>query len=399
MPENHIPAASSVHEFGPFRLETTERLLLRAGQPVSLTPKSFDLLVYLVEHAGRLVTKQALMSALWPDSFVEETNLSFTVSTLRKALGNGQDGEQFIQTVPTRGYRFVAPVRHVKDQPVSSTFEPPARSFKPLVRRVVIIAVAGGAIAMLPVVVRHMGEKTAVPASVRFSIPMPESTLIDAARPMSQISPDGKRVALLVATGARIWLRNIDTLNSLPVAGTEGARALFWSPDSEQIAFGTESQLKTVRVSDGMVRTLCESCQPRGGGTWSRKGTIVFTTREGSLLGISAAGGAPQAVTHVDRSRGEIAHLYPYFLPDGVRFLYVRRNEDVTQSGLFIGQIGSTKSALVLTGDLPAIYAKPGYLLYLRSGTLMAQRADPDTLALSGEATRLLPAGSEAIRR
>ena len=103
VPENHAPAASSVHEFGPFRLEAAERLLLRAGQPVSLTPKSFDLLVYLVEHAGRLVTKQTLMSALWPDSFVEETNLTFTVSALRKALGDGQDGDQFIQTVPTRG--------------------------------------------------------------------------------------------------------------------------------------------------------------------------------------------------------------------------------------------------------------------------------------------------------
>jgi hypothetical protein len=66
VPENHAPAASSGHEFGPFRLEATERLLLRAGQPVSLTPKSFDLLVYLVEHAGRLVTKQAQFSTRRP---------------------------------------------------------------------------------------------------------------------------------------------------------------------------------------------------------------------------------------------------------------------------------------------------------------------------------------------
>ena len=103
-----MPAASSVHEFGLFRLDSAERLLLRAGQPVSLTPKAFDLLVYLVDHAGRLVTKQALMSELWPNSFVEESNLTFTVSALRKALGDGQDGEQFIQTVPTRGYCFIS---------------------------------------------------------------------------------------------------------------------------------------------------------------------------------------------------------------------------------------------------------------------------------------------------
>jgi hypothetical protein len=83
-----VSPASSVYEFGSFRLDSAERLLLRAGQPVPVTPKAFDLLVYLVDHAGRLVTKQTLMSALWPDSFVEEANLTFTVSALRKALGD-----------------------------------------------------------------------------------------------------------------------------------------------------------------------------------------------------------------------------------------------------------------------------------------------------------------------
>ena len=392
MPENQVPAASSVHEFGPFRLESTERLLLRAGQPVSLTPKAFDLLVYLIDHAGRLVTKQALMNALWPDSFVEETNLTFTVSALRKALGDGQDGEQFIQTVPTRGYRFVAPVTSVQDQPVSST-EKPTRT---LDRRVAIGALAVS-VAILPVVYRHLRERRETSAPARFTIPMPESTLIDAARPMSQVSPDGRRVALIVSTGARIWLRDLDSLKSLAVAGTEGARALFWSPDSEQIAFGTESQLKAVRISDGTVRTLCESCQPTGGGTWGRDGTIVFATREGSLAGVPAAGGVPQAVTRVDRSRGEIVHLYPYFLSDGARFLYVNRNKDAARSGLFIGQIGSMKSELVLQGDHPAIYANPGYLLYLRSGTLMARRVDPDTLKVGEEETQLVAASESSL--
>src|SRR5215217_8016665 len=84
--KTRVPPASPVHEFGSFRLDSAERLLLRAGQPVPVTPKALDLLVYLVDHAGRLVTKQALMSALWPDTFVEEANLTFTVSALRKTL-------------------------------------------------------------------------------------------------------------------------------------------------------------------------------------------------------------------------------------------------------------------------------------------------------------------------
>ena len=75
-----------------------------------LTPKTFDLLVYLVERHGKLVQKSTLMAALWPDTSVEEANLAFQISALRKALGDGADGETLIQTVPTRGYRFVGSV-------------------------------------------------------------------------------------------------------------------------------------------------------------------------------------------------------------------------------------------------------------------------------------------------
>src|SRR6476620_5132769 len=99
-----------IYEFGAFRLDPAERLLVRDGRPVPLTPKAFDLLVYLVEHRGRLVEKSALMAALWPDIIVEEANLAFQISALRKALGEGADGGSLIQTVPTRGYRFVAEV-------------------------------------------------------------------------------------------------------------------------------------------------------------------------------------------------------------------------------------------------------------------------------------------------
>jgi eukaryotic-like serine/threonine-protein kinase len=105
------PEHGRIFEFGPFRLDPSERLCLRNGQPVSLTPKAFDLLVRLVERHGHLVEKQALIHAVWPDSVVEEANLAYTVSALRKVLDDGEDGASVIQTVPTRGYRFVAPVK------------------------------------------------------------------------------------------------------------------------------------------------------------------------------------------------------------------------------------------------------------------------------------------------
>ncbi|HEU4506897.1 MAG TPA: winged helix-turn-helix domain-containing protein, partial [Pyrinomonadaceae bacterium] len=96
------------YEFGRFRLKVAERVLLREGEPVPLTPKVFDILLTLVEHGGQVVHKDDLMRRVWPNTFVEEGNLTQNISLLRKALGETPDGVQFIETVPRRGYRFVA---------------------------------------------------------------------------------------------------------------------------------------------------------------------------------------------------------------------------------------------------------------------------------------------------
>ncbi len=103
-----------VYEFGRFRLEVAERRLLCDGQPVELRPKVFDTLRVLVENHGHLVTKNQLLKAVWPDAIVEEGNLAHNLTVLRKALGEKAGGERHIQTVPARGYRFIAPVRIVE---------------------------------------------------------------------------------------------------------------------------------------------------------------------------------------------------------------------------------------------------------------------------------------------
>src|SRR5262252_8280696 len=96
------------YDFGRYRLKTAERVLLREGELVPLTPKVFEILTVLVEQGGQLVEKDDLMKRVWPDTFVEEGNLTQNISLLRKALGENQSGPQFIETVPRRGYRFVA---------------------------------------------------------------------------------------------------------------------------------------------------------------------------------------------------------------------------------------------------------------------------------------------------
>src|SRR5262245_63131595 len=107
MTSDHSP----VYEFGPFRLDVRERRLLCDGQPVPLTTKVFDTLRVLVEHAGRLLTKDELMRCVWPDSVVEENNLNHNISVLRRAVGEQATGQRYIETVPRVGYRFVADVK------------------------------------------------------------------------------------------------------------------------------------------------------------------------------------------------------------------------------------------------------------------------------------------------
>ncbi len=118
--------AKRLYAFGGFRLDPAERRLLRDETPVPLTPKCFDLLVIFVENSGHLIGKEELIERLWPNQIVEEANLSFNISTLRKALGQGSNGEPFIETVPKRGFRFVA---HVEEQLEEQAV--PSRLLKP----------------------------------------------------------------------------------------------------------------------------------------------------------------------------------------------------------------------------------------------------------------------------
>jgi DNA-binding winged helix-turn-helix (wHTH) protein/Tol biopolymer transport system component len=107
--------AKNLYEFGPYQVDADDRLLLREGKVVPLPPKVFDILLVLVEESGRVLDKDELMQRVWPDTFVEEGNLARNVSTLRRLLGESDEGQQYIETIPRRGYRFVAKVKEMPD--------------------------------------------------------------------------------------------------------------------------------------------------------------------------------------------------------------------------------------------------------------------------------------------
>jgi DNA-binding winged helix-turn-helix (wHTH) protein len=128
-----IPPSKGRYEFAGFRLDVQERLLLRNGAPVSITPKIFDMLLLFLENPNRLLGKEEIMRTVWPDTHIDEATLTRTVSELRKTLGEKAGEANFVQTVPKRGYRFVAPVETTVDtapeagvalQPVSQSPDP-----------------------------------------------------------------------------------------------------------------------------------------------------------------------------------------------------------------------------------------------------------------------------------
>src|SRR5215217_9688774 len=102
--------SSLIHRFNDFAIDTEQKVLLRGGKAVPLAPKVFETLLALVENHGRIVLKEELMKRLWPDTFVEESNLTFNIQQLRKALGDNARKPVYIETIPRRGYRFIAGV-------------------------------------------------------------------------------------------------------------------------------------------------------------------------------------------------------------------------------------------------------------------------------------------------
>src|SRR5215207_9468231 len=115
--------AKRLYEFGPFRLDPAEHVLLRDGEPVALRPKEFAVLVALVENHGHALTKDELLKGVWSGQLVEEGNINRQISTLRRALGETSGEPQYVETIPKVGYRFVAPVREVRDQGADMVIE------------------------------------------------------------------------------------------------------------------------------------------------------------------------------------------------------------------------------------------------------------------------------------
>ncbi len=229
---------------------------------------------------------------------------------------------------------------------------------------------------------------------VRFAVYPPDGNAfgrsIDVTVPVPQfaLSPDGRTLVFAAAAaGARgmLWQRSIEEVAARPLPGTEDGIRPFWSPDSLWIGFFAEGKLKKVRAGGGAVQVIAEGFSDSFGATWGPDGTILCGSGSASIHRVHSTGGPFAPVTQLDVARREGSHRFPYFLPDGRHFLFTVRSGLAEQRGTYVGSLdGKTKKRLVRI-DSGAVYASPGYLLWVDGDTLLGQDFDAGRLELAGQ--------------
>jgi Tol biopolymer transport system component len=261
-------------------------------------------------------------------------------------------------------------------------------------RPLVAWLVAAVAVVLLAIVaVVHFYETRPEARAIRFTVFPPEETTFTAFD-FPALSPDGEQLAF-TATGTDgrrlLYVRPLHSLVTEPLPGTDGAHLPFWSPDSRYIAFFADGKLKKIHAQGGPPLTLCDA-YAGWPGAWNRGGVILFRPSVGPLYRVSATGGEAKPATSLDASRLESSHLFAQFLPDGRHFIYLAWSVQEANSGIYAGSLDSkeTKRLVAATGNAaytgpPPGATGPGYLLFLRGDTLMAQPFDAKRLELSGD--------------
>jgi Tol biopolymer transport system component/DNA-binding winged helix-turn-helix (wHTH) protein len=346
--------------FGPFTIDLSERELRRDGAAVALPPKVFDLLALLVGRAGKLVTKDDLMRELWPDSFVDEANLTQNVFTLRRALGDGDGGTKYIETVPRRGYRFVAPLTAA---PPAAGHQAPAPPVAPPVSRRRVLAPAALVVAVALVVtglVWRWGRAPGLPFE-RLEVRALTTTgdILDAA-----MSPDGRFIAYVRGADARwtLWLHQVATGEVVQIGQDEPAPvdSLTFSADGERLYFvrhtAEGNSVHAIGTLGGASRHVVDgtsspvAVSPDG----SRIAFVRWhpTTGERHLVVADAFGGHPRTVL-VRHTPEVIVYQGAGWSPDGARLaVVVNESFGGRVPRLIVVDVDSGRETTV-TGDLP----------------------------------------------
>lgn len=414
----HPAGASRAFAFGQYRFDRTDRTLTGAQGEVKLPPRVLAVLECLLERPGRVVSKQTLLDAGWPDAAVSEGSLTEAIGQIRQALGDSSQSPQFVQTVHRRGYRFIAPVAvEAAAPPAPLSLVPPlttpprdlplgqpaAPAESPSSRRRLTYAAAGAAVAIAAGGLWYLNALGTSEVGRRSTITLrteqaPAPGLI--AHPVAALSPDGSRIVYVAgesATSYRLFERSVDAFEATPLAETEGAHGPFFSPDGAAIGYFQGGWLHTMPLATRQAVRVAETGQSFGG-SWHADGTIVVAT------------GGATGLVRVDLKRGMVTSIpvndvpphelrFPQALPDG-RTIIATRWRLTQRDSIVIAIDRDTGATRTLATGFHGRWMEPGVLTFLRDESLMARpfpAEGPAVPVLAGVMTGGTSAGQYAV--
>ena len=237
----------------------------------------------------------------------------------------------------------------------------------------------------------HHRATSEPPQSVQSAILPPEKGVFAFGPPSGgvAISPDGRRIVFRVTNEGKtmLWVRALNSLAAQPLLGTEEGTFPFWSPDSRFIGFFAGGKLKKIDANGGPPQPICSVINQPRGGSWGRDGVILFGagTRD-PISKVAAEGGSPVQVTKL--AVGQYSQRWPTFLPDGRHFLYFAQTwagQPNEHDSTYVASLDSAEVRPLFHSSGAAMYAPPGYLVFVRDRMLLAQRFDAKKLQTVGE--------------
>jgi eukaryotic-like serine/threonine-protein kinase len=275
-----------------------------------------------------------------------------------------------------------------------------ASNFAPQNRRTFLLTAAAATVAGGGVWLADSLRRKIPPGAINVAIPLPVgAAAADPGRLLGPpaVAPDGTAViiSLKAADGTSLFIRRLDTNRLVRMEGTDNGFSPFWSPDSQHIGFFADGKLKRMPVVGGSAIVLCDAPEPRGG-SWGRGGMIIFGLNHQAIFQVKESGGSATPLTHLDKATGENSQRSPVFLPDGNRFLYFSRTDDLDQRGIYLESLDRKQARqriLIADGQFTLGRDKENrkdYILSQQGGKIAAQVFDIDRGELSGVSQILL---------
>jgi serine/threonine-protein kinase len=364
-----------------YELDLHSGELRKSGTLLGLQQQPLQLLTVLLEQPGEIVTREELHRRLWPDdTFVDfEHGLNAAVKRLRDTLDDSADSPRFVETVPRRGYRFIA---HAVREPTPLAEAEGARRASPWrpIGWVALGAGIGGLLMLMPVGWARTSDMSGAVVAMSVAVNTPlgmDEPGIDIA-----VEPSGRSVVFRGEYGGKdvLYRRYLDQVDPQLLVGTEGGSDVFFSNDGRQIGFETRSELWTAALDGGTPQRL-HPHQPLRGGTWGEGGEIVFGRVGSGLWMASTSGGEPRQLTVP--GAGE-RHELPQMLPGGRAFLFTILPSDKPPQAAVHDLVRSETRPLF--EGMNARFVAPGHAVFGRQGKLWAVGFDPVSHQTIGEA-------------